>query len=775
MPNSTAANSSSVWIQCVDDAGLDVRAPCEDEAGHVLSNDGHQCSVRRIEHVGMDQLHICYEQEDVNLPHETKWRLVSAFTEFTLNMTIFYRLLDVLKGYWLRQLFMVFFSQCVPWPGIRVHQETNNHYGLLPHFELNKNSNIISWNKIRLYLQTYRAEHFNQEQQKIFWIISAFFALFVSKVVALVGSDKEISHLPRSALMDTLLLKIAIMQLLTFVIIFNLMYTGVMTTRMQEHGLRHILLLKKSQLNSCRSPMFFSGSKTVSMLAPSAFTVQQLQAWIESSLGISVAQQRLSVHGFHVSSDRVTEQDRSAFGKTREKLIRLRTSDSERFDSGDHEPELAWLQRWFKMNDSLQPVEVLAGLRKSLKLSRQQGEIEDGHPDAERLEWIEHILRSHPQNDEDAAAAQSESSGAADPIIARSSILPQIGDADSARRKKRRSRLHGEGRGASLQAVALVAREIELEKRSGTLTPTRSHRDLSFMPGLGGAGIDDESTHRKYQIMIRDGHDIQVVLKETEPKDARLLEKWLAVQRTNASMRTGPGVLVVQQSVAAPSMPWAPQRHKAAMPLIMEDDGEGEELVRGASASSFAGTPSPRESDAESDADGASVSSMAASRADSVLGDNPSLTWEEWVSIDGCRHMIDSLVDIMEEERLPFPHLNTIEDTRPTIRLPFYVRATLCRFCARVCRLANPRRIASGPVSTDHGTICLGDDRAARRSFDECDGARRPGSDEQRLSSGAASLMHKDFYSSSSAPSDRTRTRHGALGTGASAGGTVRR
>ena len=110
------------------------------------------------------------------------------------------------------------------------------------------------------------------------------------------------------------------------------------------------------------------------------------------------------------------------------------------------------------------------------------------------------------------------------------------------------------------------------------------------------------------------------------------------------------------------------------MPLIMEEDGEGEELARGASASSFAGTPSPRESDAESDVDGASVSSMAASRAD-----NPSLAWEEWVSIDGCRHMIDSLVDIMEEERLPMVHLNTIEDTRPTIRLPFYVRATLYR------------------------------------------------------------------------------------------------
>lgn len=48
------------------------------------------------------------------------------------------------------------------------------------------------------------------------------------------------------------------------------------------------------------------------------------------------------------------------------------------------------------------------------------------------------------------------------------------------------------------------------------------------------------------------------------------------------------------------------------------------------------------------------------------------LKFEEWAEIDTMRHLIDSLVAIMEEERLPISHLSTIEDTRPTIRLPFY-------------------------------------------------------------------------------------------------------
>ena len=42
--------------------------------------------------------------------------------------------------------------------------------------------------------------------------------------------------------------------------------------------------------------------------------------------------------------------------------------------------------------------------------------------------------------------------------------------------------------------------------------------------------------------------------------------------------------------------------------------------------------------------------------------------WAEWEQIDTLRHMLDSLVAIMEEERLPVRHLPTIEDTRPTIR-----------------------------------------------------------------------------------------------------------
>ena len=50
--------------------------------------------------------------------------------------------------------------------------------------------------------------------------------------------------------------------------------------------------------------------------------------------------------------------------------------------------------------------------------------------------------------------------------------------------------------------------------------------------------------------------------------------------------------------------------------------------------------------------------------------------------------MIDSLVALLAEEREPTSHLATVEDTRPTIRLPCYGPYPLTtRLCATVTTL----------------------------------------------------------------------------------------
>jgi hypothetical protein len=47
-------------------------------------------------------------------------------------------------------------------------------------------------------------------------------------------------------------------------------------------------------------------------------------------------------------------------------------------------------------------------------------------------------------------------------------------------------------------------------------------------------------------------------------------------------------------------------------------------------------------------------------------------TFDAWRRLDTLRHMLDSLISLLEEERVPQRHLPMIEDTRPTIRIPIY-------------------------------------------------------------------------------------------------------
>ncbi len=308
-----------VWADCPD-----LYAPCLN-SGRPAYQNGSLCQVGNDfqAHVGAyarsgwHQPHVC---DAAMYKREFWWHTVSAVAEFTLTVTIFSQLLRVLRGYHLRLLFMEYFSQCVPWLGIK-RQQRHSTYGLLPHFELNSPGNIVAWNKIRCFLQTFQAVEFHQEQQKIFFVAFVSLALVVVKLVTIMAWLSA-DHKPRSAsLSDTFAVKVVVMQSLSIFVICTLLWTGVKTTRMQEHGLRHILLLKQSQL-TCSS-LYFSVSREVDMLLPKAFTLSQLHDTIEARLGISQAQQRIMVHGmcFHSGLIGAASKDRAAFEAKRNDLI----------------------------------------------------------------------------------------------------------------------------------------------------------------------------------------------------------------------------------------------------------------------------------------------------------------------------------------------------------------------------------------------------------------------------------------------------------------------
>lgn len=170
------SNSSNAteWTECVW-----LLPPCQDLiTGERAYLNGSVCLLQP-HRSGFDQPHECPDGED---PHY-RAKLIAAFCEFTLTYSIFSQLLRVLRGYHLRLLFMEYFSQCVPWPGIRHTEQKHHAYGLLPRFELSSAGNIVAWNKIRCFLQTFEAEGFNQEQQKIFWVVLISLAMMITKAV----------------------------------------------------------------------------------------------------------------------------------------------------------------------------------------------------------------------------------------------------------------------------------------------------------------------------------------------------------------------------------------------------------------------------------------------------------------------------------------------------------------------------------------------------------------------------------------------------------------
>jgi hypothetical protein len=147
--------NASFWHICTG-----VAAPCNLDG--IVSKNGQDCLLRE-RRVGWNQLQACTPSSF----EEIFWRYAAAVTEMSLTFSIFSRLLLVLKGFCLRLVFMGYLTTVVAWPGMHSYRRTHNTYGLLPQFELDHTENIVSYNRIRVYLQTFEADEFNHEQQQV--------------------------------------------------------------------------------------------------------------------------------------------------------------------------------------------------------------------------------------------------------------------------------------------------------------------------------------------------------------------------------------------------------------------------------------------------------------------------------------------------------------------------------------------------------------------------------------------------------------------------------
>jgi hypothetical protein len=340
-----------------------------------------------------------YSCEPTNF--EIGWHICSGFVGMCLVYTIFERILCVFEGFLMRDRFMDYFSQLCPWPGMRTHLKWPD-YGLLPSFQLHSDNNIIAWNKLRIYLQTYEKDKFGREQLVVFYVLFATILGVIVKVVGIITGSAFRALDKDPEIVDTLAIKIVILQLMALLSIGAILFVGLLTGRLQENGLRHILLLRKAQLFDV-SGLYFSGTARWGLLVSRDATYQDLKQQIEKKVGIPVAHQQLIQapkrtrprHGGSGSSGsrggsdietlhcvgegdierqhelKSRRRERKTFEEMREKLVRRKVQLAEvgrnltREDS-HAQVQLKWLQDYFRNDDRKEWVSDLVKLKERL-------------------------------------------------------------------------------------------------------------------------------------------------------------------------------------------------------------------------------------------------------------------------------------------------------------------------------------------------------------------------------------------------------------------------
>ena len=373
------------------------------------------------------------------------WHVYGGLVGTCLVYTIFANCLRVFEGFLMRDRFMAHFSQLCPWPGMKAHCK-RPEYGLLPSFGLHTNQNIIAWNKLRLYLQTYEKENFGRDQLVVFYVFLMVFLMMVIKIVGIIDGSVFAVVEDDPEIVDTLAIKLTIVQLMTLVCVGAILYVGMLTARLQDHGLRHILLLRKAQLFDLDQGMYYSANKKVCLLVKPDIQMMELKLAIEKKIGIPVAgirMQKIIIDDPHGPSDDVDrlhastirKQERKNYEEQRTRLIRKKHklykqyNKKQRSGAAAHLPvatldkseadRLEWLQDYFKGTDRLEPPkdlhklqerlqkEVLSrrledshgggsggddSLSQSERIRRLQNDADIGKEDRERLVWVSELL-----------------------------------------------------------------------------------------------------------------------------------------------------------------------------------------------------------------------------------------------------------------------------------------------------------------------------------------------------------------------------------------------
>ena len=114
--------------------------------------------------------------------YQVGFHAVCAFLNMTLSYSILNRLVKCRADYYARYLHMLYFIQLTPWSNLRT-EKLKDHWGFLPHFNLDTPGNIEAWNKLRLYLQSWQIKTSRYKQVSVLWCFVGVILLALTKIV----------------------------------------------------------------------------------------------------------------------------------------------------------------------------------------------------------------------------------------------------------------------------------------------------------------------------------------------------------------------------------------------------------------------------------------------------------------------------------------------------------------------------------------------------------------------------------------------------------------
>jgi hypothetical protein len=220
--------------------------------------------------------------------YEVIARIISSVIGASLMFCIFADMADIVRGYQIRQEAMQLFSQLTPHQGMHTYERKSHckcschagvlccvsspvacqfcgdaidacvlrsvcsfspwsgltrgwlwlSDGLLPTFEFQTATNIIAWNRIRLFLQTYDSHNFAKQQHQVTWILMIPLIFILGKIsVMLLGTSFNealsedahaaglkflLHHDSQPVMVDTLILKVILVLVLLFVQVYHM-------------------------------------------------------------------------------------------------------------------------------------------------------------------------------------------------------------------------------------------------------------------------------------------------------------------------------------------------------------------------------------------------------------------------------------------------------------------------------------------------------------------------------------------------------------------------